>query len=389
MTILQWHQNNPLHTSPVTSPNLVDCSLDLPPAAILSLTMEDPKKERYIYQYAHLETVNCVVKSGCVPCLYKLFPDGGKDAKLGQVAAVALAKQIEASEQLLEQIKIPNNQRPEMCPRAKADDDRKPFTMYCQEVGTTALPGAPSSVLTVGDGDFTFSLSLAKLLCGGNSETEAKVEFTATSHESLQSVLTTYKPHAQETLAALRDLSVTVLHGVDATSLADTPELRKESKKNKRKLDDDGPDSSKIKMKRYDVVIWNFPCISLPAGADGQARELQANKELLAKFFLNVRRCLSKGTGEVHISHKTLEPFSWWGIRQIATDCGFDFAYAVAFDRYTALWLCCISGCALTDQLAEGLVGNMYLQLAAGSGIIIVSLLTLYFLCFLYCAQRL
>eukprot|EP01032_Pedospumella_encystans_P009510 gene9510-11187_t len=86
-------------------------------------------------------------------------------------------------------------------------------------------------------------------------------------------------------------------------------------------------------MKHFDVVIWNFPCLSLPAGADGQAKELEANRELLTLFFKNVHAFLRKGTGEVHISHKTVEPFSWWGIKQLAKDSGFDFAYAVIFDR--------------------------------------------------------
>eukprot|EP01034_Spumella_vulgaris_P007640 gene7640-9737_t len=85
-------------------------------------------------------------------------------------------------------------------------------------------------------------------------------------------------------------------------------------------------------MKHFDVVIWNFPCSSLPAGADGQAKELEANRELLTLFFKNVHAFLRKGTGEVHISHKTVEPFSWWGIKQLAKDSGFDFAYAVIFD---------------------------------------------------------
>jgi 25S rRNA (uracil2634-N3)-methyltransferase len=199
------------------------------------------------------------------------------------------------------------------------------------------VPGYPGTFLTVGDGDFTFSLGLMEILKKDAEHSGRTVQLTATSHESERSVLDTYKPHARSTLDTLRSLGATVLHGVDATALAETVELRREGKvergKKRKQCDDDGSGNISYKMKRYDVVIWNFPCISLPAGADGQARELLANQQLLAKFFQNVRRCLTKGSGEVHISHKTIEPFSWWGIKQIAAENGFEFAYAIAFDK--------------------------------------------------------
>lgn len=316
--------------------------------------------ERSVCHHVYLETLNCIIKRSCIPCLYKLFPEGGKDVALAQVGTVALSGGIEVDHELLKRISLPCNQRPEQCPRSKPSPEVQSNTLYSPSTGQTKIAGAPTSILTVGDGDFTFSLSLATLL--RTKEGSNQMEITATSHESQQSVLTTYKPHSQETLAQLKALGATVLHGVDATDLANTPELCKSSKHKKRKHDDDVGDdintSDKVKMKRHDVVVWNFPCISLPAGADGQARELQANKELLAKFFANVRRCLTKGTGEVHISHKTIEPFSWWGMRQIAAENGFDFAYAVVFDRYVLhfalllhrpLWLtqycrsCCVN----------------------------------------------
>jgi 25S rRNA (uracil2634-N3)-methyltransferase len=181
------------------------------------------------------------------------------------------------------------------------------------------------AILTVGDGDFSFSLSLANQLLSNDT-----AKLTATSHESLKSVLDTYKPHSQATLASLRSLGATVLHEVDATNLAATTELHSERESKHGKKD---KDEIKVKLKKFDVVIWNFPCLSLPAGADGQAKELAANRELLTSFFNNVHQFLRKGTGEVHISHKTVEPFSWWGIKQLAAESGFDFAYAVIFDR--------------------------------------------------------
>eukprot|EP00428_Durinskia_dybowskii_P078881 CAMPEP_0170362260 /NCGR_PEP_ID=MMETSP0117_2-20130122/4241_1 /TAXON_ID=400756 /ORGANISM="Durinskia baltica, Strain CSIRO CS-38" /LENGTH=397 /DNA_ID=CAMNT_0010616673 /DNA_START=6 /DNA_END=1199 /DNA_ORIENTATION=- len=306
------------------------------------MTTPLPGKGRDICLYAHLETVNCVVKSGCIPCIYKLFPEGMKDPMLVKVANLAMSGRFEepmdGKESILSGFIIPHNQRPEQCPRAKASMDPQqilPHSMYTSCSGQPVDDRIPRSILTVGDGDFSFSLSLARLL-SADAGVEEKGKLTATSHESLQSVLQTYKPHAVDTLKQLKDLDAIVLHDVDATALYNTAELCKNCEKpgKKRKHSPSDPTKeTKCRMKRHDIVIWNFPCISLPAGADGQAKELLANQELLSKFFANVHACLSKHKGEVHISHKTIEPFSWWGIKEIAANNGFDFAYAVAFDK--------------------------------------------------------
>jgi len=274
--------------------------------------------------FLHTTTLTCAIDNQCIPCLYKLFPEGKDDPLLKSLESIS-------SWRIKNRMKFPTNVRPEMCPRTRASATMEgccsmylPTSLYEMQSEDATSDDADSkmTVLTVGDGDFSFSLSLANQLLSNES-----VKLTATSHESLKSVLDTYKPHSQATLASLRKLGATVLHGVDATNLALTNELHKPSTRDKVK------DKEKQKMQRFDVVIWNFPCLSLPAGADGQARELEANRELLTLFFKNVHSFLRKGTGEVHISHKTVEPFSWWGIKQLAKDSGFDFAYAVVFDR--------------------------------------------------------
>jgi hypothetical protein len=147
--------------------------------------------------------------------------------------------------------KLPPNQRPENCPRSKGSVAR------CAE-GLVCSPAC--AVLTLGDGDFSFSLSLATLFSSAASssslssssssasssfssfssssssssnigkdksktkdknkdkDTKGSVDFTATSHESHNSVLQTY-PDGKDNVAALSRLGVCVLHEVDATDL--------------------------------------------------------------------------------------------------------------------------------------------------------------------------
>ena len=40
---------------------------------------------------------------------------------------------------------------------------------------------------------------------------------------------------------------------------------------------------------------------------------IKENKKLIKDFFNNIKQFLKINFGEVHITHKTIEPFSWWG----------------------------------------------------------------------------
>lgn len=47
-----------------------------------------------------------------------------------------------------------------------------------------------------------------------------------------------------------------------------------------------------------------------------------------------VGRYLSlEGPREVHLTHKTIEPFSWWNISELAGECGYSLLGALLFDR--------------------------------------------------------
>jgi 25S rRNA (uracil2634-N3)-methyltransferase len=189
--------------------------------------------------------------------------------------------------------KLPPNQRPEACPRSKG-------SIY------DGLYTSNDRVLTLGDGDFSFSLSVARgveLFDGGC--------LIATSHESKETILSTY-PLSLEILNNLKKCGVKTMHNVDATNLLLTEFL---------------------KDKIFDFIVWNFPCVRASGGADGQATEIEENKSLLRRFFHSASKYLDERGGQLHIAHKTIEPFSWWGIEGLAEECGYISCGTIVFDR--------------------------------------------------------
>jgi 25S rRNA (uracil2634-N3)-methyltransferase len=232
-------------------------------------------------EFVHTNTLDCA-ESGCIACLYKIFPTG---IALGGAS-------------------LPPNVRPELCPRSK----RAPSSEASPWAGLYTRGG---NILTVGDGDLSFSLGLARLLSSRN----ISYSLRATTHESESVVLSVY-PLAASNITELEQLSATVLHDIDATRFRETLGA--------------GPTHEG----RYDVIAWNFPCVRVPKGADGQVSEIETNKALLRGFFANCAYLLKPLTGELHVTHKTIEPFSWWKIADLAQEEGFELVGTVVFDRY-------------------------------------------------------
>ncbi len=63
--------------------------------------------------------------------------------------------------------------------------------------------------------------------------------------------------------------------------------------------------------------------------------ELKENIDLITSFFNSAKGLLKPHSGEIHVTHKTVEPFSWWNIVDVATQtCGLHYHGQVVFDRY-------------------------------------------------------
>lgn len=186
---------------------------------------------------------------------------------------------------------LPRNVRPEDCKSCKHASSCRLF--------------AGCRVLTVGDGDLSFSVALKR---GG-----ALVQAT-----SLASNLTDLQQR-YPTLAVsehVAELKGHIAYGVDATRLAD------------------------YVKERFDRVCFNFPSVDVGDGLDGQSPKsrradteaVNANAQLVERFAHSALDVL-ESHGELLITHKTLPPYSWWGVSRIAAVGPLRCRGAIVMDR--------------------------------------------------------
>ncbi|WVY94448.1 hypothetical protein V8G54_033536 [Vigna mungo] len=145
-------------------------------------------------------------------------------------------------------------------------------------------------ILLVGEGDFSFSLSLARSF-------GSAANIVASSLNSYDNVTKMYKK-AKSNLDELHKLGAFLLHGVDATKMKLHPDL---------------------KIRRFDRVIFNFPHAGFH-GREDSSSLIKMHKALVHGFLNNASRML-RANGEIHISHKTTKPFSYWDIENLAAQC--------------------------------------------------------------------
>jgi 25S rRNA (uracil2634-N3)-methyltransferase len=232
--------------------------------------------------YAIAATVKCAFTNNCIPCSYKVGSfDVALDSDICQ--------------------KIPN-QRPEMCPRSKTNQIVG-TRCSCDENPLGYKDGM--SVLTVGDGDFSFSLALARFRCN----------VVATSYESRETVQLVYDSvGVNDHIAELEMLGGKIFYNVDATNLQNTL-------------------PSSLKERKFQRIVWNFPCSAVAKGQDGQNVEMENNKQLV-RIFVESAEQLCDG-GQIHINHKTKPPFNQWKIQEVAVSNSqkVRFLYRVVLDR--------------------------------------------------------
>eukprot|EP00961_Rhodomonas_salina_P255506 3453252-Rhodomonas_salina.2 len=152
--------------------------------------------------------------------------------------------------------------------------------------------------LTVGDGDFSFSLALVRSSkCGGES-------LLATSYDSFDGVVRKYGEAAESNVKALVDAGAVVQHGVDATQLEETllADVVVEEVHFMHPLIDAG-DSDRLA--RSGVIACNSDVII-------------QNRLLVLRFLRSAQKLLARPIGEIKVTVKDVYPYSWWRVGRLA-----------------------------------------------------------------------
>jgi len=155
-------------------------------------------------------------------------------------------------------------------------------------------------ILLVGEGDFSFSLTLANAF--GSAE-----NMVPTSLDSREKVLQLYDS-AHETLSNLERLGATLLHGVDATTMEKHHMIRK---------------------MRFHRIVYNLPHAGF-YGKEDDEKVIKKHRHLLKMFFKNARSLLTK-SGEIHVTHKENGPYEKWELVKQAEECGLLLKGSVRF----------------------------------------------------------
>ncbi|KAL8462117.1 hypothetical protein ACS0TY_033269 [Phlomoides rotata] len=154
-------------------------------------------------------------------------------------------------------------------------------------------------ILLVGEGDFSFSASLAVAFASAPN-------IIATSLNSQEFLKKNYS-RAASNIDKLRRRESKVMHEVDATKMANHPSLG---------------------QVKFDRIIFNFPYAGLANTIKTLPPESQLRHRRLVDLFLKNAREMISENGEIHISHKTME----FKLETIASSHGLRLIEAVQFN---------------------------------------------------------
>ncbi|XP_052487852.1 heavy metal-associated isoprenylated plant protein 41-like [Gossypium raimondii] len=156
-------------------------------------------------------------------------------------------------------------------------------------------------ILLVGEGDFSFSLSLANAFASASN-------ICASSLDSYDILVKKYK-NAISNLENLEKLGACLLHEVDATNMKHHTDLAN---------------------RKFDRIIFNFPHAGFH-GKEDNPHMIRMHRNLVQGFFRSARGML-RANGEIHVNHKTNAPFSLWNLKKLASGCFLALIQCVDFN---------------------------------------------------------
>ncbi|XP_050379877.1 uncharacterized protein At4g26485-like [Argentina anserina] len=164
--------------------------------------------------------------------------------------------------------------------------------------------GSSQKILLVGEGDFSFSVCLARAF-------RRATNMVATSLDSRESLREKHWSCASH-LNQLKQRGCLVLHDVDVHDMDQHYILRR---------------------MKFDVIIFNFPHAGhYPGLRESHHQLIEMHKQLLSGFFASARVMLRFG-GEVHVTARDDYPYNTWDVEELAAEEGLILTERVWFDK--------------------------------------------------------
>ncbi|CAJ2658142.1 uncharacterized protein At4g26485-like isoform X1 [Trifolium pratense] len=157
-------------------------------------------------------------------------------------------------------------------------------------------------ILFVGEGDFSFSLSLAKVFGSAHN-------LVATSLDSQEKIEKKYS-NGISNARELEERGCIVLYDVDVKVMSQ---------------------HFFLKTQRFDRIVYNFPHVGFLYPENSYC-QIQLNKKLLKGFMTNAKALIKKdGGGEIHVTHKEGDPYNKWDLVRKAEKRGLFLHQSVPF----------------------------------------------------------
>ena len=156
-------------------------------------------------------------------------------------------------------------------------------------------------ILLVGEGDFSFALSLARAFGSAHN-------MVASSIDSQEDIASKYS-NGFSNVIELEERGCQVLYGVDAKQMSQ---------------------HFFLKTQKFDRIIYNFPHIGF-LFRENSFCQIQLNKGLVKGFLKNAKVMLKEEKGEIHVTHKEGDPYNKWELVKKAEKLGLIMHEVVPF----------------------------------------------------------